>query len=100
MDWQPIETAPKDGTVIDLWIHYPEHDRNARAADVRWNADVGEWQHGNFHLGQYMHRPTPTHWMPLPPPPLPLPTITEQQEEDSGGEDLLGICSMAPKPPV
>ncbi|WP_139218063.1 hypothetical protein [Paracoccus aminovorans] len=30
-DWQPISTAPKDGTKIDLWTGY-----NERAADAMW----------------------------------------------------------------
>lgn len=36
--WQPIETAPRDGTVIDLWT-----ERNTRIANVRFTrgADVG-----------------------------------------------------------
>jgi hypothetical protein len=28
--WQPIETAPRDGTVVDLWY------RGERITDYRW----------------------------------------------------------------
>lgn len=69
--WQPIETAPRDGTIIDIWAN------GERITDCKWISDdfycfedhgdyesywdwfkVSEW-HGN-----------PTHWMPVPAPPL------------------------------
>ena len=34
--WQSIETAPKDGTVIDVWV-----DIGVRICDVMWRG--GEW---------------------------------------------------------
>jgi len=54
-DWQPIETAPKDGTTI-LVFH------NGSMWTVLWS-DVQEWHDAN----DYGY--TPTHWMPLPKPP-------------------------------
>jgi hypothetical protein len=54
MDWQPIETAPRDGTsVLAVWA-YGAHEV------VRW---CGWWDANGF------TRPEPTHWLPLPPPP-------------------------------
>jgi|GEM_PF-5750522 len=77
--WQSIETAPKDGTVIDLYG--PEH---GRWTDMYW----GLPDHSCGEMGQYCdsdwHRLKPgwvcstfnemmssgfTHWMPLPPAP-------------------------------
>jgi len=59
MTWQPIETAPKDGTsvlvydegiiVISHWI--------GESDDM-----LGWWDNG-------IMDPSPTHWMPLPEPP-------------------------------
>lgn len=65
--WRPIESAPKDGTRILLWVE------NWIVASWGWPvpgpADAGEWQIANGatwpHEGPY----APTHWMPLPPPP-------------------------------
>lgn len=58
--WQPIETAPKDGTeilvfdagaiFISLWFTDPDR------------GEQGWWDNG-------IVEPPPTHWMPLPDPP-------------------------------
>lgn len=56
--WQPIETAPKDGTrVLTFRVKFRE------AMAVAW-FDGEEWRpvHGSAW-------PDPTHWMPLPEPP-------------------------------
>ena len=68
-DWQPIETAPKDGTVIFVW-HECETNRHA-AFDVnikkaQWLEDCDEWRVDAF--GGNVP-PKLTHWMPLPEPP-------------------------------
>lgn len=69
--WQPIETAPKDGTDILLTDGY----RAAVASwypeefpDAEWPWGVSDWHNDPLHLrGGYMA----THWMPLPMPPTP-----------------------------
>ena len=57
MRWQPIDTAPKDGTSILVWSPTPEQ------ADVAWWADgPGCWL-DNY--GKYL-TDEPSHWMHLP----------------------------------
>ncbi len=43
MDWQPIETAPKDGTRFDLWM-VDEDGRGCRVADAYWVASAEDRQ--------------------------------------------------------
>jgi hypothetical protein len=56
-NWQPIETAPKDGTVVLIWSP-------SRGACAAWKKGRG-WhtEPGVYHVSR------PTHWMPLPDPP-------------------------------
>lgn len=71
-EWQPIETAPKDGTAI-LVCFSPHYETNGfLPIAVRWrtfhpNAEGKETFRD--HAGHKVDRIT--HWMPLPPPPEP-----------------------------
>lgn len=62
--WQTMETAPKDGTQIDLWA------RGERLANARWNAKAKCWEWywiDDFDgMGWVRVDIPPTHWMPLP----------------------------------
>lgn len=71
--WQPVETAPRDGTEILLYVpggrFHPEYVRSAL-----WLSDdsssLGEWWHVNDNkFYHFLRGPDPTHWMPLPTPP-------------------------------
>ena len=72
-EWQTIDTAPKDGTEIDLWAFDREHCCWSRRPDCYWSAmmkNLNEESEGWAGLWE-MHcdfQP-PTHWRPLPPPP-------------------------------
>lgn len=57
--WQPIETAPKDGT----WVLVRSGVK--RTVIAKWSKDWGGW------IVQYsaMGISRATHWMPLPPQP-------------------------------
>lgn len=70
--WQPIETAPKDGTKIDLWGRnlLTFDKRGERITDVDWGPvrdwmghERNDWRHGR---GEDFE---PTHWVPIPSPP-------------------------------
>lgn len=87
MEWQPIETAPKDGTpfigafwsirwadshkkgdIVRCW-YQPEFDAFISSARVMSLADGYTFEGGET---QKLHSPVVepvTHWMPLPPPP-------------------------------
>jgi hypothetical protein len=94
-EWQPIETAPMDGTKIDIWVADQDGD-GRREADAYWVKDRavdpydstkgcrdGWWAPNHDYDGAdgwAMHRPytdrtgkeyfeRATHWMPRPPPP-------------------------------
>jgi len=79
-DWQPIETAPKDGSPL-LLFDRQRLDGDAHptgAVEGHWCDDYG-WQAAvwsmvsDLFLTKKIH---PTHWMPLPEPPL---TSTESE---------------------
>ena len=60
--WRPIETAPKDGTMVTL---FP--DFKGRVSQGRWFK--GKRSGGRWATCPYNYVANPTHWMPLPNPP-------------------------------
>jgi hypothetical protein len=69
-EWQPIETAPKDGTEFISWLvndgrgwieFRTRFDPDSEAFQIytRVDYDTDDWESGY----------TATHWLPLPPPP-------------------------------
>lgn len=70
-EWQPIETAPRDGTIILAWRYY--------MVAMRWDEKAGDefpWeavQLGGLHAmkenGYQEEDLALTHWMSLPEPP-------------------------------
>jgi hypothetical protein len=92
-EWQPIETAPKDGTRIVVWgplavmrdgqrlatdpcahVMLFKRIRDSAAGDW-WSPSLPTmpdfWQLAHF----------PTHWMPLPAPPTPNLGIASEGED-------------------
>lgn len=61
--WQPIETAPKDGTPVLV-------ENKGLVTVARWNDGRGlfELVDGVDSCGDPSVYPDPTHWHPLPPP--------------------------------
>ena len=78
MTWQPIETAPRDGTWILLMggeIVYGWHSPSVPPMVVgqyttHLNGQEVEphWQFAWYDGGYYGEYENPTHWMPLPAP--------------------------------
>lgn len=69
MKWEPIETAPKNGTVVDLWI--AAEGCQFRAPDFkfcngRWEGKTSDEPLKWHYMNARMH---PTHWMLPPEPP-------------------------------
>lgn len=61
--WQPIESAPKDGTMILIYSYgnmavvFADPDN-----EFAWTMDDGH----DYHLCTRRNMQYPTHWMPLP----------------------------------
>ncbi len=65
MDWQPIETAPRDGTPVFLW-------KNGFRGEHRYTEPGGSLCGKQWYQQSLMHClwvENPTNWMPLPDPP-------------------------------
>lgn len=68
-DWQPIETAPKDGSFImaakESTLKWSVVPRFPYPLVQRWSADKGQWEADDGSV----YEPQPTHWTPLLPSP-------------------------------
>ncbi len=87
MKWQPIETAPKDGTKVLLyldegdiadgyWEPKEEDGLESMGCDAGWHNDVATMFPGrSFGNPKYYSDAInpPTHWQPLGPPPKDTP---------------------------
>lgn len=80
-EWQPIETAPKDGTEIILrkgdrvtsgaWIEWSETSTEFHGTTGAWLGEVEQDSGANWASwdGGFLEEDEPTNWMPLPEPP-------------------------------
>lgn len=102
MSWQPIETAPKDGTWVKLLIPYcrEKFTEDECTDEGYWDADVVNHAWGDRKIDPEWRklRPSgrkgcwrfdgddgafdiqPTHWKPLPEPPPSFPAGGSKQE--------------------
>jgi hypothetical protein len=82
--WLPIETAPKDGTSMLLWIEGRYHIGGwSRTGDISYPfAWVNEY--GDIIARPWQGDPEPTHWMPLPDPPTATIPVYKATSDDEG----------------
>jgi hypothetical protein len=72
MEWQPIETAPKDGTRLLLWDSLAKNHAfgsYSPTEDDPFEAGPYEWCAENYGYDGSEGKIIPSHWMPLPTPP-------------------------------
>jgi Protein of unknown function (DUF551) len=71
--WQPIETAPKDGTQVLGWL--PESEEHSATMEIVFygkhnHVPLYGWLYRGDRIGrEEVEGCQPTHWMPLPSPP-------------------------------
>lgn len=71
--WRPIESAPKDGTYVDLWCIPDGRRTDARFINGHWH----EWADSGFERMEWCKITLrATHWMPLPEGPTPRTDAT------------------------
>lgn len=64
--WRTMDSAPKDGTYVDLWVPESGQQDGHRLADAYYHRTDG-WRSRSHSL---INGPqVPTHWQPLPTPP-------------------------------
>ena len=72
MEWQPIETAPKDGTILIGKIPNESPDLNR---EIKWAfgwCSLYKWEWAGMRKATWLklnEEHQPTHWQPLPKPP-------------------------------
>lgn len=70
--WQPIDTAPHDGTVVLVYGHYLDsHGRSPKffVEAALYSEHLAGWGNPSVWIAGGDVLPDPSHWMPLPEPP-------------------------------
>lgn len=68
--WQPMDSAPKDGTTIDLWVRAEHSGFCFRQAQCSWIDEIEDWGPLSSTYPLKKLKLTPLFWMPQPPPPV------------------------------
>lgn len=66
-EWQPMETAPKDGTPV--LGHFNEYSFPVRWIPSPVHKHLLGWHVMPWEPVSFIMVVSPTHWMPIPPPP-------------------------------
>lgn len=73
-EWQPIDSAPKDGTRIDLWWIWWRADTDEflgrRLPDCYWTSAAGVHERWACEWSSIPSNSRPTYWMPRPDGPV------------------------------
>ena len=77
-EWQPISTAPKDGTPVLVFSPYEDRNEPTNVVVAKYEIygpDNEWWVYCEAVLADISGQidPEPTHWMPLPSPPKVAP---------------------------
>lgn len=65
LDWQSIDSAPRDGRTIIGW-----HESWYQPSTIRWNTETDRWRSFPNASGDIEMASWPSHWTPLPQPPV------------------------------
>jgi hypothetical protein len=65
MEWQDIETAPRDGRFVLIFDKSALHPGENGVYIARWNDAQDEWDDGAI-ANPWRYYPEPTHWIPMP----------------------------------
>lgn len=96
--WQPIASAPRDGTAI---LAYEDGTLNDGEPHSWFDVVRFEQPHrgsdGWYSVGSYRGPPScdPSHWMPLPAPPVALGTAARSDETQGGSAEGNGPARRA-----
>ena len=71
MEWQPIETAPKDGTKILAYNYYRKYAEWTGKDEYDYWIEIAYWDKDGWWINAFAPPGDKyfTHWMPLPTPP-------------------------------
>jgi len=75
LGWQPIETVPKDGTLVDLWCSGQKHRMpDCKYEDPEYGEEPPKWKQKYQETEAFWYLDDDdmegvTHWMRAPPPP-------------------------------
>ncbi len=93
-DWLPIESAPKDGTIFDVYLGNAGHTECAFYCTPGTRISAGwHWHNGKFRPHSCVPGVAvvvePTHWKPLPSPP-----VSTEKEPERVGDNLEAVMDM------